>query len=98
MHNYLLVSSAQSVRISPLKGLSYLDKVDGSKEKIEEREEVEVKTFTDSVYKSAGGMYEVKWEGGDGMKLLVEGFGDVVIWNPQKEAGSKIEDMEDGGW
>lgn len=60
---------------------------------------MDVKSFTDSVYKDAHGSggYEVRWEGG-GINLKTSGFKDVVVWNPAEEAGSKIGDLEEGGW
>lgn len=85
--------------VSPLAGLSYIDKVSGKTDAVEDRNEVTVTKFTDSVYKSASGEYRVRWAGGSaGIDIKTTGFGDVVVWNPQAEAGSKIADMEDGGW
>jgi glucose-6-phosphate 1-epimerase len=49
------------------------------------------------VYKAAPGEYQVRWTGG-GVYIKTTGFPDVVVWNPQKEIGSKMADMEDGGW
>ena len=88
--------------VTPLQGLSYYDKTEATEElmarpKIESRPGVDVKTFTDSVYENAGGNYQVVWPGG-GLELKVNNFKDVVVWNPQEAAGSKIGDMETGGW
>ncbi len=58
---------------------------------------VDVSKFTDSVYEDAPGVYEVKWEGG-GVQVKALGMKDVVVWNPRAEAGSKMGDMEEGGW
>ena len=55
-------------------------------------------SFTDSVYQNASGLYEVKWADGNGVRVKARGLKDVVVWNPQEEAGSKIGDMEPGGW
>ncbi|KZW02163.1 galactose mutarotase-like protein [Exidia glandulosa HHB12029] len=96
LHTYIAAHSA-SVSVSPLTGLTYIDKVAGGGERTESRELVDVRSFTDSVYKGAGGRYSVRWEGG-GVDVRANGFGDVVVWNPNKEAGWKIGDMEDGGW
>ncbi|KAF8314769.1 glucose-6-phosphate 1-epimerase [Clavulina sp. PMI_390] len=96
LHNYL-AAAANSVTITPLKGLTYKDKILNSAEAKEERDEVDVRLVTDRVYASAPGTYDIKWTGG-GMNIKTTGFPDVVIWNPQEEVGSKIGDMEDKGW
>lgn len=96
LHTYLAAPSA-SVAIGPLTNLTFIDKVAGGVEGKETRAEVDVRSFTDRVYKNAGGSYSVRWQGG-GADVRALGFDDVVVWNPGKEAGSKIGDMEDGGW
>jgi len=79
--------------------LKYFDKVDTSFDglKTEERAGVDVRNSTDSVYENAPGSYEVTWPGG-GISIKTKALKDVVVWNPQAEAGKKIGDMEDGGW
>jgi glucose-6-phosphate 1-epimerase len=98
LHTYHRVPASE-VQISPLKGLSYFDKTAQATEanKVEDRDQVDVKVFTDSVYENAGGEYTLKW-GSQSAKIRAVGFKDVVVWNPQATAGSKIGDMEDGGW
>jgi len=95
LHTYLAAESS-SVRITPLTSLTYVDKVKGGAEDVESRSEVDVLEFTDRVYKSAGGQYDVKWNGGH-INVKAIGFNDVVVWNPREE-GKKMGDMEDGGW
>ena len=58
---------------------------------------VDVLKFTDSVYENAPGKYDVLW-GSGGIEIVTKNLKDVVIWNPQAEAGAKIGDMEEGGW
>ncbi|KAN0100625.1 hypothetical protein V8E55_000609 [Tylopilus felleus] len=64
---------------------------------METRAGVDVRKYTDSVYEDALDKYEVTWPGG-GVEIRVSGFKDVVVWNPQREVGSKIGDMEEDGW
>lgn len=64
---------------------------------METRAGVDVRKYTDSVYEDAKQSYEATWPGG-GVAIKARSFKDVVVWNPQAEAGSKIGDMEDGGW
>lgn len=100
-HNYIR-APASDVRVTPLTGLSYYDKTEATEEaratpKVESREGVDVTTFTDSVYEDGPGKYNVTWSSGK-IEIKTVNMKDVVVWNPQKEAGSKIGDMEDGGW
>ncbi|EIW64672.1 galactose mutarotase-like protein [Trametes versicolor FP-101664 SS1] len=100
-HNYIR-APANDVRISPLSGISYYDKTEATEEaraapKLEARAGVDVNKFTDSVYEDAGGRYDVVWPSG-AIEVRATNLKDVVVWNPQQEAGSKIGDMEAGGW
>lgn len=99
-HNYIRAPSSD-VSVTPLQGLKYYDKTETTDElrsepKEEKRAAVDVRTFTDSVYENAPGIYNISWPG-DGVTIKAKNLKDVVIWNPQ-ETGSKIGDMEDGGW
>ncbi|KAF8321406.1 glucose-6-phosphate 1-epimerase [Cantharellus anzutake] len=100
LHNYIAASPTSTITISPLTNLTYVDKANGGVEQVESRRLVDVKSHTDSVYKSAPGTYEVRWEGegGGGLDIKTSGFPDVVVWNPHAEVGSKIGDLEEGGW
>jgi len=95
-HTYF-ACDASEVTVTPLKGITYRDKTKGYAESVEAREEVDVKTYTDAIYKNAGGVYTIKYPGG-GVHVKTKAFNDVVIWNPQAEAGKAMSDLEDGGW
>ncbi|KIM66186.1 hypothetical protein SCLCIDRAFT_1211415 [Scleroderma citrinum Foug A] len=100
-HNYVL-APADEVLVYPLQNIMYYDKTEATEEgrnkpKVESRSNVDVRKFTDSVYEDASQKYEVMWPG-EGVQIRTSGLKDVVIWNPQSEAGSKMADMEDGGW
>jgi glucose-6-phosphate 1-epimerase len=96
LHTYY-AANASSVKIKSLKGLQYVNKVKGGVEETETRDIVDVSTFTDSIYRDAPDDIVATWEGG-GVELKKRHLKDVVVWNPAQEAGSKIGDMEDGGW
>ncbi|KAF8642246.1 hypothetical protein AX16_009521 [Volvariella volvacea WC 439] len=100
-HNYIR-APANDVIVTPLENLLFYDKTEATEEgrstpKTETRAGVDVRRFTDSVYEDAPGNYEVAWPGG-GIGIRTRNLKNVVVWNPQAEAGSKIGDMEDGGW
>lgn len=101
LHNYIR-APADQVLVFPLQNKKYYDKTETSEEgrntgKMETRAGVDVRKYTDSVYEDALDKYEVTWPGG-GVEIRVSGFKDVVVWNPQREVGSKIGDMEEDGW
>jgi len=100
-HNYIRAPS-KSVLIYPLAGKSYYDKTESTNEgrqmpKTEVRNGVDVLKFTDSVYEDAGQQYEIKWPGGC-VDVRTVSLKDLVVWNPQADAGKKMADMEDDGW
>ncbi|KAL4070945.1 galactose mutarotase-like domain-containing protein [Scleroderma citrinum] len=100
-HNYIL-APADQILVRPLQNIMYYDKTETTEEgrnnaKVESRSGVDVHKYTDSVYEGAPQEYEVTWSGG-GLRIRTSELKDVVIWNPQKKAGSKMADMEDGGW
>jgi len=100
-HNYIRAPSSE-VLVSPLQNKYYYDKTEATEEerakpKIETRTAVDVRKFTDAVYEDASGEYKVTWPG-NGLSIRATNLKDVVVWNPQQEAGSKIGDMEEGGW
>ena len=100
LHTYYAVNAA-TTKVTPLTGLTYLNKVNGGVEETEQREEVDVTSFTDSVYKDAVSKSAGKYKITDGsvfFELHTRGFKDLVVWNPNQEAGSKMGDMESGGW
>lgn len=101
LHNYIR-APAKEVNVTPLAGVSYYDKTEATEEareraKVEARDAVDVKVFTDSVYENAGGKYDITWPGA-AIEVKAVHFKDVVVWNPQEVAGSKIADLESGGW
>ncbi|EIW86706.1 galactose mutarotase-like protein [Coniophora puteana RWD-64-598 SS2] len=100
-HNYISAPSS-GVLISSLQNRQYLDKTESTEQgraqlKTETRSGVDVRSYTDSVYQDAPQDYEVTWAEG-GIHVKSTNLPNVVIWNPQQEAGAKIGDMEEGGW
>lgn len=100
-HNYIR-APAKDVLVTPLQNALFYDKTEATEEaratpKRETRAGVDVRTYTDSVYENTSQNYEVTWPGG-GIGITTRNLKDVVVWNPQAEAGAKIGDMEEGGW
>lgn len=97
LHTYIRAPAAD-VRVKGLAGLSYKDKTQSDFQvKQEQRELVDVQSFTDSVYENGPRHYQITWPGGE-IDVKAIGLKDVTIWNPNVEAGRKLSDMEEGGW
>jgi glucose-6-phosphate 1-epimerase len=101
LHTYIR-APANDVIVSGLQNTTYYDKTETTEEgratpKLETRETVDVKVFTDSVYENASRHYEVTWPGG-GIAVRSNELKDLVIWNPQRENGMKLADLDEGGW
>jgi len=102
LHTYHRVP-ANLVGVTPLQGLTYLDKTkSGTPKETENRDAVDVQEFTDFVYENArtasSGRYALSWGGSEKVEVRCTGFDDLVVWNPGKENGAKMGDMESGGW
>jgi D-hexose-6-phosphate mutarotase len=100
LHTYIK-APAYDVTITPLNGGYFYDKTEDTAErklmaKLETRERVDVKVFTDSVYEDALQHYDVTWPRG-GIQVRSHNMKDVVIWNPGN-LGRDIVDLEDRGW
>lgn len=100
LHNYIR-APADEVQVTSLKGLAYYDKTETTEEarasaKQEDRDVVDVKQTTDSVYEDANLLYKIKWSDGE-IDIRAKNLKDVVVWNPQED-GKKIGDMEPEGW
>ncbi|ETW83812.1 hypothetical protein HETIRDRAFT_313448 [Heterobasidion irregulare TC 32-1] len=101
LHTYIR-APANDVTISALAGKFYIDKTDPDPAakntlKEEKREKVDVRRFTDAIYENAPSKVHVIWPGG-GLEVRMTEFKTLTVWNPQAQAGSKIGDMEEGGW
>jgi len=96
LHNYFR-GDASVAQVTPLKGISYVDKVKGGARETEEREMVDVRAYTDRVYETAGGSYTLSFPPSTHLSIKTHNLPDVTVWNPQ-ETGSGMADMEPGGW
>ena len=91
--NFVLKTSINS--LSP-QNLEYLDKVKQQKEK-EHRDEVVIRSETDSVYQSAPD-HVTLIDGETKVSITKHNFTDYVVWNPYKEKAASIADMGPDDW
>lgn len=98
LHTYLKVANVEDVSLQGLQGLRYLDTtVKPAIERIEPYREMHVRGEVDRIYFDAARPVEVR-EGSRCVHIAAKGFKDVVIWNPGKERGAALADLEAGGY
>lgn len=102
-HSYLRLPATilpPAVRVAPLEGLKFVDKVQSGAEGKEERSVVDVdgpKGEVDRVYFRAPDVLTVGYGAEGKAELIKSGLEDVVLWNPGPEKGATIGDMESDG-
>ncbi|KNZ53236.1 uncharacterized protein VP01_32g17 [Puccinia sorghi] len=102
LHTYLRLPAAglpQDVRLGPLKGLSFADKVAQGVVSNEEREAVDfLAGEVDRVYKNVPSEIQVDLGHGKKMTIKTNGLPDLTVWNPHETKSNAMADMETEGW
>jgi len=102
LHTYLRLPAEglpQDVRLGPLKGLSFADKVAQGVVSTEEREEVDfLAGEVDRVYKNVPSEIQVDMGHGKKMTIKTNGLPDLTVWNPHETKSNAMADMETEGW
>ena len=99
LHTYLAVSDVRQTRLFGLGGVSFLDKMDGMKRKVQSDEPLLLGGPTDRVYFDTASTCTVEDPDGD-RRITVEKANSrsTVVWNPWAELTAKLPDMEPDGW
>ncbi len=98
LHTYFRVGDVERVEVRGLKGVAYLDNMDGNREKVESRE-LTVSGPIDNAYLDATGPAEIV-DPIEGRKLLTqkENSATTVVWNPGEEGAGRLADLGDQEW
>ena len=98
LHTYLRVGDARTVMVRGLEGVTYQDKTDGNREKIQ----VGALTFaatTDNVYLDTRGAVEVV---DPALRRTIRtekrNSGTTVVWNPGQAGAAALADLGDDEW
>jgi D-hexose-6-phosphate mutarotase len=96
LHSYFHVGDINQVSVAGLKGISYLDKVDGHAQKTETSDAIVVSSEVDRVYLDASGPMEIV-DRLLGRKIRVEKSGSLstVLWNPWIAKAARMPDFGD---
>lgn len=102
LHTYLRVEDAAKIQITGIEaGTVYKDKTLGGKEEQTPLGPLLVDRELDRVYQKVPSQ-EIRVDdinsNGGSVKVRFRGFQDTTIWNPGEVTGSKMADMEEGGW
>lgn len=94
LHTYFAIAALKATRLEGLQGLSYWDN-DGSDFKqraIQQDDELSFNDAIDRVYFNCNTPL-ILHDGEQRLRIASEGFTDVVVWNPGREAASMMADM-----
>lgn len=94
LHSYFAVDDISDVEITGLDGVTYIDKVENSAEKVETAPKLRITQEVDRIYREAPNSVFVFEGGKKKMEIAKTGFVDTVVWNPWKELCSGLSDME----
>lgn len=92
LHTYLAVREVEEVALEGLYGLSYRDSAHNNREGRESAEALQVADEIDRIYRNATRPLTLR-DGRRELAIRMEGFPDVVVWNPWVEKCAALKDM-----
>jgi glucose-6-phosphate 1-epimerase len=98
LHTYLRVADVRELRLHGLQGLQYEDMVADSLVKQELAPDLHIEAEIDRVYREAGGPVELQGPARPRLRVLQQGFTDVVVWNPGPAKAARLGDMPAEDW
>jgi glucose-6-phosphate 1-epimerase len=99
LHTYLAVGDVRRISIRGLDGATYIDKVDGMKQKREGTAPIRLTGETDRVYLGTTSACRVE-DPMRGRVLTIEkdGSRSTILWNPWSEKSAAMSDLADDEW
>lgn len=88
LHTYFAVDDIAAVSVQGLEHLRYLDKTRGGADAVQEEPELRLSGETDRVYLGARAPLVLK-DGVRSLEIAMNGFPDVVVWNPGPDAPTR---------
>jgi glucose-6-phosphate 1-epimerase len=99
LHTYFEVADATRVSIDGLGGVTYIDKVDGFKRKVQAPGAFKFEGRTDRPYLNTTATCVLDDPaGGRKIRVAKSGSNSTVVWNPWKEFTANMADMEPDAW
>lgn len=99
LHSYFAVSDISKTEVQGLKGIDYLDKVDGFKQKTQTDDAITFNDQVDRPYLDCSGAVTIDDKAGQ-RKIIInrDQSNSVIVWNPWSETAAKMSDLDAGGW
>jgi glucose-6-phosphate 1-epimerase len=97
LHTYLRVSDVRETHVRGLRGCSYRDSAAGGAHRDETADELAIEGEVNRIYFDVTGPLSVS-EPRRTTTIEMEGFTDVVIWNPGPRGVTALADMEPDGY
>lgn len=97
LHTYFAIGDISQTTVTGFKGLTYIDKVDGAKQKTETADRAPVTGETDRVYLNAAGPHVIHNPAGD-LVVHKRGSADTVFWNPWSTKAEGLPDLAGNQW
>lgn len=97
LHTYLRVREVENIRLEGLYGHDYRDSTDGDRIKRDTGDVLTVEDEVDRVYHDVARPLLLR-DTDRSLGMQVEGFPDVVVWNPWEARCAALPDMPDNGF
>lgn len=99
LHTYFAVGDIAHATVEGLRGASYLDSLDGRREKVDECEAVAFAKEVDRIYRNTPDVLTVRDDAND-RSIVVQktNLPDAVVWNPWVDKCAKTGDLGDGDY
>ncbi|GLC25295.1 D-hexose-6-phosphate mutarotase [Roseisolibacter agri] len=98
LHTYLRVADVARAALHGLRGLRYRDSTAGGAERVDRDDALTVPGEVDRIYLDVPTALELRDAGAPALTVDMDGFRDVVVWNPGAERAAALSDLELGGW
>lgn len=96
LHSYFAVAELRRTSLQGLAGTAFEERSARGESAIEGAEEIVVSGEFDRVYLDAPRELSVHDRGNErGFRLRLDGFSDVVVWNPGRSGAAALQDMAD---
>jgi glucose-6-phosphate 1-epimerase len=97
LHTYLRVADIRQTRLEGLGGRTYLDDTANRAERVQPAGALTFAGEVDRIYPGAPDTLSVV-EPERSLRIEKHGFPDVVVWNPGKQRGASLPDLEPDGY
>ncbi|MEJ5990753.1 D-hexose-6-phosphate mutarotase [Ramlibacter sp. PS3R-8] len=98
IHTYFAVDDVRDANVRGLKGLRYEDSAGGGVVKEDAASEVRFDGEVDRIYLGAPAEVDLVGGGMPRRRIVQEGFGDTVVWNPGPMKATALGDMPAADW